>query len=83
VQKGPARLVRGLASCALLGAAACALPASRWDVPAGAQQRFVETRRVCQQLTEPDAGRFEDCMSRRGFEHESLWQRGWRGLRGG
>jgi hypothetical protein len=59
------------------------LPAARWDVPAGAEVRFADARRACHQLTSPDTDRFEDCMSRRGFEHESLWQRSWRGLRGG
>jgi hypothetical protein len=67
---------------AALGAAACALPAARWDVPAG-DPRFAEARRACHQLTAPDAERFEDCMSRRGFERESLWQRMSRGLTGG
>jgi len=83
VRKGSARVFRGFAWSALLGAAACVLPAARWDVPTGAEERFADARRACHQLTSPDAQRFEDCMSRRGFEHESLWQRSWRGLAGG
>jgi hypothetical protein len=83
VREAPARLLRGLAWSALLGATACVVPAARWDVPAGAEGRLADARRACHQLTAPDAERFEDCMRRRGFEHESLWQRSWRGLTGG
>ena len=78
--RGLARLCCGLALSAPF---ACALPPARWDVPEGADARFAEARRACNQLTAPDAVRFEDCMQRRGFERESLWQRSWRGLRGG
>jgi hypothetical protein len=77
-----ARLFRGLAWSVLLGVTACVLPSARWDVPDGAKERFAEARKACHQLTSPDAERFEDCMRRRGFEHESLWQRSWRGLTG-
>jgi len=76
-------LVRRLASGALLACTACALPSARWDVAQGAEQRFAEVRRACHQLTSPNAKRFEDCMRRRGFERESLWQRSWRSLTGG
>jgi hypothetical protein len=81
--------VRGLGSgpapglaALLLFAGACVLPAARWDVPAGREAVFAEARRACHQLTSPDAERFEDCMSRRGFERESLWQRARRALGG-
>ena len=83
MRKASARLLVGLAWIALLGGSACALPAARWDVPAGAEDRFAEARRNCRQLTSPDETRFEDCMSRRGFQQESLGQRAWRGLTGG
>jgi len=82
VRKGVARLLSGLVWCALLGVAACVLPSARWDVPVGADERFAEARKACHQLTSPDAQRFEDCMRRRGFEHETLWQRSWRGVTG-
>ena len=65
-----------------LGGAACALPAARWDVPAGAEGRFADARRACHQLT-TDVERFEDCMSRRGFERESIRQRMGRAFTGG
>jgi hypothetical protein len=65
-----------------LGGAACALPSARWDVPAGAEGRFVDARRACRQLT-TDVDRFEDCMSRRGFEREGLHQRMGRAVTGG
>jgi len=68
---------------AALGFASCALPPARWDVPDGAQLPFADARRACHQLTAPDGERFEDCMSRRGFERESLWRRMGRGLTGG
>ena len=74
---------RAAALLAALACAACALPPARWDVPEGAGPRFADARRACQQLTAPDAARFEDCMSRRGFERESIWQRMARGVTGG
>jgi hypothetical protein len=67
----------------LLTASGCALPPARWGIPAGAERRFVEMRQVCHRLTDPEATRFDDCMNRRGFERESLWQRSWRGINGG
>ena len=66
----------------VLGGAACALPSARWDVPAGAEGRFAEARRACHQLT-TGVERFEDCMSRRGFERESLRRRMARAFTGG
>ena len=81
MREGLASLVPGLAWSGLLVCSACVLPSARWDVPEGAEQRFAVVRHACHQL--PSAERFEDCMSRRGFERESLWQRGWRGLTGG
>ena len=81
--KRPAR--PGRAWVVLLGAlcgAACALPSARWDVPAGAEGRFADARRACRQLT-TDVDRFEDCMSRRGFEREALYQRMGRAFTGG
>jgi hypothetical protein len=76
--------LRRLAALALAaGGAACALPPARWDVPQGARERFADAKRSCEQLTSPDAQRFDDCMSRRGFERESLWQRMGRGITGG
>jgi hypothetical protein len=83
VRKRSVRLVHRLAWSVLLGGTACVLPAARWEVPDGAKERFAEARSACHQLTAPDGERFEDCMSRRGFEHESFWQRSWRGLTGG
>jgi hypothetical protein len=75
------RVSPALAAALLCGA--CALPAARWSVPAGGHQRFAEARKACHQLTAPSAERFEDCMRRRGFERESLWQRMTRALTGG
>ena len=82
MRKRPARL--GRARVVLLGAlgAACAIPSARWDVPAGAERRFADSRRACHQLT-TEVDRFEDCMSRRGFERESLYQRVGRAFTGG
>ncbi len=76
-------IFRGLAVGVGFTCTACMLPSARWDVPAGAEQRFAETRRACNQLTAPNAERFEDCMGRRGFERESVLRRSWRGLTGG
>jgi hypothetical protein len=78
----PAHLVCRLVPAVLLLCGACAGSSARWDVPRGAEQRFAEARRECHQLTSPSQERFEDCMGRRGFERESFWQRGWRGLTG-
>jgi hypothetical protein len=76
--------LRGLAALVgALGCASCALPPARWDVPEGGAARFADAKRSCEQLTSPDAQRFDDCMSRRGFERESLWQRMGRGITGG
>jgi hypothetical protein len=66
----------------VLGVTGCALPSARWIVPAGAQDRYAESRRACHQLTD-ELERFDDCMSRRGFERESLGARIWRGMTGG
>jgi hypothetical protein len=75
---------RSLAALALaLVCQACALPPARWDASGGNGSRFAEARKACHQLTAPNAERFEDCMRRRGFERESLWQRMTRGLTGG
>jgi hypothetical protein len=77
------RLRRLTALALAVGSAACALPPARWDVPQGDRERFADAKRSCEQLTSPDAQRFDDCMSRRGFERESLWQRMGRGITGG
>ena len=68
---------------AVFGCAACALPPAQWDVSRGTEARFADARRACHQLTAPDEARFEDCVSRRGFERESILRRMWRGLTGG
>ena len=72
----------GAALLAALGVA-CTLPPARWDVPPGGKPRFDEARRTCQELTSPDAARFEDCMVRRGFQRESFWKRLSRAMTGG
>ena len=71
-----------LALLGALGLAGCALPSARWIVPAGGQERYAESRRACHQLTD-GIERFDDCMSRRGFERESVGARIWRGITGG